>query len=252
MKLRRAFLTAAVIAPLALLSTPAASAPQEETPTTSTSGPEGASAGTGSEPCVDKKGRGTALLNDDLRSETSDLRFSVVAGGGWETFTFNVRNRSDHEITDIKPLIGAGIMGKDHKDYSRHITVQVLDKATGTWTTLTHPTGKASTLTAFSLGPGQSFSHQLRLRVSSEVPQAVGHVTGEAEYADNHGCWQADDPSESITFFEISPAGAASDSLADTGSSPALSVVGLVGGTAAVAGAGAVFAVRRRKTTTEA
>lgn len=43
-----------------------------------------------------------------------------------------------------------------------------------------------------------------------------------------------------------------SGSLAETGSSSALPMIGLVGGVAVVAGAGAVFVVRRRKTGADA
>lgn len=91
MKLRRAFLTAAVIAQLALLSTPAASAPREETPTTSTSSPEGASAEAGTEPCVDKKGKSTASGSGPALSMVGLVGGTAVMAGAGAVFV--VRRR---------------------------------------------------------------------------------------------------------------------------------------------------------------
>ncbi|GGW96075.1 hypothetical protein GCM10010297_17420 [Streptomyces malachitofuscus] len=212
MNFRRAIATAAVIAPLGLLS----AATAKEMPDTRKS--EGTSAEAAREPCIDKNGKSTARLTSDLESETSGPRFIIVAGSGWQEFTFHVRNRSDHGIENIQPLIGGGVRGwEDDNDYSHHLTVQAFDRTTGAWTTLTHPKGGVSTLTAFSLGPGQSVSHRFRLRVSGNVPEAVGHITGKARFADKHGCRQADDPGESISMFEVRPTGTEPGRI-DTGS----------------------------------
>ncbi|MFD8524707.1 LAETG motif-containing sortase-dependent surface protein [Streptomyces capillispiralis] len=347
MKLRRALATAAataVIAPLALLSAPAAFATGEETPDSSTSSPaaeqstpaentssptadasspsdatsapedEQSSPATGTsapgddasspgtapstpagnasspaaspspsasesapveedpELCVDEEGNSTAGLSAELRSGLSGLPETIVAGSGWKAFSFNVSNRGDEEIKDIKPLIGVAAVGWDEKDYSGRITVQVFDKATGQWTTLADTAGEGGTFAAFSLGAGQSVSYQLRLSVDGKVPDALGITGGLAEYADAEGCWLADDPNGWIYFFDILAAGSeagkpndakpqtggmaelddvsdvkVTGSLAETGSSSALPMIGLVGGAAVVAGAGAVFVVRRRK-----
>ncbi len=241
---------------------PSASAPAEEDP----------------ELCVDENGESTAGLSEDLRSGLSGLPETIVAGSGWTTFSFDVSNRGDEEIKNIKPLIGVAAIGwEDVRDYSGQITVQAYDKAAGTWNTLAGAAGEGATFAAFSLGAGQSASYQLRLSVSGKVPDALGLTGGFAEYSDTEGCWVADDPNGWIYFFDILAAGSdagdpedakpqtggvkeldkvsevkVTGSLAETGSSSALPVIGLVGGAAVVAGAGALFVVRRRKAGAEA
>ncbi|HZF90939.1 LPXTG cell wall anchor domain-containing protein [Streptomyces sp.] len=211
-------------------------------------------------------------LSEDLRSGLSGLAETIVAGSGWEDFSFDVSNRGDEEIQNIVPLIGVAAVGWDEEDYSGDITVQVRDKASGSWQTIANTGGEGGTFPAFSLGAGQSVSFQMRLSVSGEVPDALGLTGGFAQYADDEGCWIADDPNGWIYFFDILAAGSdagdpgdaepqtggmadldevnsvqATGSLAETGSSSALPLIGLVGGFAVVAGAGAVYAVRRKK-----
>ncbi|MGV4889090.1 hypothetical protein DKG34_20685 [Streptomyces sp. NWU49] len=227
--------------------------------------------------CTDEEGNSTAELSADLHSGLSGLPETIVAGSGWKAFSFNVSNRGDEEIKDIKPLIGVAAFGWNEKDYSGQITVQVFNKATGQWDTLADAAGEGGTFAAFSLGAGQSVSYKLRLSVSGKVPDALGITGGFAEYADAEGCWMADDSNGWIYFFDILAAGSGAGkpndakpqtggkveldkvkdvkvtgSLAETGSSSALPMIGLVGGAAVVAGAGAVFVVRRRKAGVEA
>ncbi|MFC9159816.1 LAETG motif-containing sortase-dependent surface protein [Streptomyces fungicidicus] len=230
--------------------------------------------------CVDEDGNDTAELSADLRSGLSGLPETIVAGSGWTAFSFNVSNRGDDEIKDIKPLIGVAALGWDEddpQDYSGHITVQVFNTATGKWDTLAGAAGEGGTFAAFSLGAGQSVSYKLRLSIDGKVPDSLGITGGFAEYADDEGCWVADDSDGWIYFFDILAAGSdggkpndakpqtggmadldqvsdvkVTGSLAETGSSSALPMIGLIGGAAVVAGAGAVFVVRRRKAGTEA
>ncbi|MFE1259663.1 LAETG motif-containing sortase-dependent surface protein [Streptomyces albogriseolus] len=253
-------------------ASPSASASPSPSPSASTPAEEDP------ELCVDENGESTAGLSEDLRSGLSGLPETIVAGSGWTTFSFDVSNRGDEEIKNIKPLIGVAAIGwEDVRDYSGQITVQAYDKAAGTWNTLAGAAGEGATFAAFSLDAGQSASYQLRLSVSGKVPDALGLTGGFAEYSDTEGCWVADDPNGWIYFFDILAAGSdagdpedakpqtggvkeldkvsevkVTGSLAETGSSSALPVIGLVGGVAVVAGAGALFVVRRRKAGAEA
>jgi hypothetical protein len=246
-------------------SSPSASA--SVSPSPSASVPEGG------ELCVDENGDSTAELSESLKSGLSGLPDTIVAGSGWTAFSFNVTNHGDQKITDIKPLIGVAAIGwDDAKDYSGQIKVQVFDKATKSWQTIADTAGEGGTFTAFSLGAGQSVSYKLRLSVSGKVPDSLGLTGGLAEYADEQGCWLADDPNGWVYFFDILGAGSdpgkpgdakpqtggmkpiknvndvdATGSLAETGSSSALPMIGLTGGLAVALGAGAVFVVRRRK-----
>ncbi|MEU0070937.1 LAETG motif-containing sortase-dependent surface protein [Streptomyces sp. NPDC006332] len=255
-------------------STPAG---DESSPVTSPSPSVSASTPADTELCTDEDDGSTAQLSADLHSGLSGLPETIVAGSGWTGFTFDVSNRGDDEIKDIKPLIGVAAIGwDDEKDYSGKITVQVFDKSSHTWQTIANAAGEGGTFPAFSLDAGGSVSYQLRLSVSGKVPDSLGLTGGFAEYADDQGCWIADDPNGWLYFFNILGAGsdagnpndakpqggktdltdvnevAATGSLAETGSSSALPVIGLVGGVAVVAGAGAVFVVRRRKAGVEA
>ena len=85
--------------------------------------------------------------------------------------------------------------------------MQVLDKDSGTWREVAGAAGEGGTFTPFSLGAGQSTSYQLRLSVSGDVPDAIGVTGGFAQYADDEGCWIADDPNGWIYFFDILAAG---------------------------------------------
>ncbi|MFE7167327.1 LAETG motif-containing sortase-dependent surface protein [Streptomyces sp. NPDC057616] len=255
--------------PAADESTPAGDESSSASPSPSPS----ASTPAGGELCVDENGDSTAELSDALKSGLSGLPDTIVAGSGWTAFSFNVSNHGDQEIKDIKPLIGVAAVGwEDAQDYSGQIKVQVFDKSTKSWQTIADAAGEGGTFTAFSLGAGQSVSYQLRLSVSGKVPDSLGLTGGLAEYADEQGCWLADDPNGWVYFFDILAAGSdpgkpgdakpqtggmkpiknvnevdATGSLAETGSSSALPMIGLTGGLAVALGAGAVFVVRRRK-----
>ncbi|MET7696101.1 LPXTG cell wall anchor domain-containing protein [Streptomyces sp. NPDC005485] len=262
--------------PAADESTPASdesSAGASSSATASPSPSESTPGDGGADICVDEDGNDLTEVSDDLSSNLSGLPETIVAGSGWTNFRFNVSNHGDDKIKDIAPLIGVAAIGwDDEKDYSGQITVQVLDKTSGTWQEVAGAAGEGGTFTPFSLGGGQSTSYQLRLKVSGKVPDSIGVTGGFAQYSDDDGCWVANDPSGWIYFFDILAAGSdagnpgdakpqtggskpiedtksveATGSLAETGSSSALPTIGLVGGIAVVAGAGAVFVVRRRR-----
>ncbi|MER5657609.1 LAETG motif-containing sortase-dependent surface protein [Streptomyces sp. NPDC102256] len=259
-------------------SGPSASAPASESAPASASTSPSSSASpspSGSTPadiCVDENGEDVSELSADLTSSLTGLPQRIVAGGGWTAFKYNVSNHGDRAIADITPLIGVAAAGWDGRDYSGKITVQVLDKASGSWKEVAGAAGEGGTFTPFSLNAGASTSYQLRLSVSGRVPDAVGITAGFAQYADDAGCWIADDPNGWIYEFAILAAGSdagdppdskpqtggakeikdvkkvdATGSLAETGSSSALPTIALAGGIAVVAGAGALIVVRRRR-----
>ncbi|MEV5794221.1 LAETG motif-containing sortase-dependent surface protein [Streptomyces sp. NPDC052192] len=259
-------------------SGPSASAPASESAPASASTSPSSSASpspSGSTPadiCVDENGEDVSELSADLTSSLTGLPQRIVAGGGWTAFKYNVSNHGDRAIADITPLIGVAAAGWDGRDYSGKITVQVLDKASGSWKEVAGAAGEGGTFTPFSLNAGASTSYQLRLSVSGRVPDAVGITAGFAQYADDAGCWIADDPNGWIYEFAILAAGSdagdppdskpqtggakeikdvkkvdATGSLAETGSSSALPTIAVAGGIAVVAGAGALIVVRRRR-----
>ena len=216
-------------------------------------------------------------LSDELHSGLSGLPETIVAGSGWTNFSFDVSNSGDQDIKNIKPLIGVAALGWDEVDYSGQIKVQVFNKETGSWQTLADAAGEGATFTAFALDAGQSTSFMLRLSVNGKVPDSIGITGGFAQYSDAEGCWLADDPNGWVYFFDILAAGSdpgdpgdakpqtggqkpisdvsevdVDGSLAETGSSSNLPVIGTVGGIAIVAGAGVMFAMKRRRSGAEA
>ncbi|MEV7736634.1 LPXTG cell wall anchor domain-containing protein [Streptomyces sp. NPDC088921] len=221
---------------------------------------------------------GAPVLNDSdaLHSSLTGLPESIVAGSGWTNFKFNVSNSGDDTIKDIQPIVGVGAVDWDFEtDYSDLVTLQV--KQGGTWVDVATEFGEGGSFNAFSLDGGDSLSYQLRVKVDREVPSAIGIAIGLAEYSDDEGCWVSDDENAGIYYFEVLPAGSnpgkpndakpqtggkspisdvndvdVDGRLAETGSSSALPVLGLVGGFAVVAGTGVVFAVKRRKGATGA
>ncbi|WP_405470801.1 LPXTG cell wall anchor domain-containing protein [Streptomyces canus] len=221
---------------------------------------------------------GAPVLNDSdaLHSSLTGLPESIVAGSGWTNFKFNVSNSGDDTIKDIQPIVGVGAVDWDFEtDYSDLVTLQV--KQGGAWVDVATEFGEGGSFNAFALDGGDSLSYQLRVKVDREVPSAIGIAIGLAEYSDDKGCWVSDDENAGVYFFEVLPAGSnpgkpndakpqtggknpisdvnnvdVDGQLAETGSSSALPVLGLVGGFAVVAGTGVVFAVKRRKGATGA
>ncbi|MFF7642252.1 LPXTG cell wall anchor domain-containing protein [Streptomyces canus] len=216
---------------------------------------------------------GAPVFNDSeaLHSSLTGLPESIVAGSGWTNFKFNVSNSGDDTIKDIQPFVGVGAVDWEfEKDYSDLVTVQV--KQGGSWVDVATQFGEGGSFNAFDLDGGDSLSYQLRVKVAREVPSAIGIAIGLAQYSDDKGCWISDDENMGIYYFEVLPAGSDAGNpndakpqtggkspisdvndvdvdgkLAETGSSSALPVIGLVGGFAVVAGTGVVFAVKRRK-----
>ncbi|MEY9993641.1 LPXTG-motif cell wall-anchored protein [Streptomyces sp. V4I8] len=258
---------------------PTAPATEEPTPTeepTSSTSPSPSASESAPEEEVDfceDADEESVGLSEDLHSGLSGLPETIVAGSGWTNFSFDVSNSGDQDIKNIKPLIGVAAVGWDEVDYSGQIKVQVFNKETGSWQTLADAAGEGATFTAFALDAGQSTSFKLRLSVSGKVPDAIGITGGFAQYSDADGCWLADDPNGWIYFFDILAAGSdpgkpddakpqtggqtpisdvnevdVDGSLAETGSSSGLPIIATVGGVAIVAGAGVMFAMKRRRT----
>jgi LPXTG-motif cell wall-anchored protein len=265
-------------------TTASSSAGASSSPSTSPSG----SATTSSSPSPSESGKPVdecdvdeddgPVFNDSdaLHSSLTGLPESIVAGSGWTNFKFNVSNSGDDTIKDIQPIVGVGAVDWNfEEDYTDLVTVQV--KQGGAWVDVTTEFGEGGAFNAFSLDGGDSLSYQLRVKVSRKVPSAIGIAIGLAQYSDDKGCWVSSDENAGIYYFEVLPAGSnpgkpndakpqtggkspisdvnsvdVDGRLADTGSSSALPVIGLVGGFAVVAGTGVVFAVKRRKGVTGA
>ncbi|WP_338685855.1 LAETG motif-containing sortase-dependent surface protein [Streptomyces acidiscabies] len=210
-------------------------------------------------------------LSESLSTGLSNLPETIVAGSGWHNFSFDIANDGKDTIKNIKPFILVGA-GTEEDDYSDALSLQVFQPSSGKWITLEDGFGDATTFSTLTLDAGKSTSYKLRLSVKGKTPDSMGIAIGLATYSDAKSCWVGNDPNGASYEFEILAAGSkpgkpgnakpqtggakpvnlndveVTGSLAETGSSSALPMIGLVGGAAVVAGAGAIFIVRRRKT----
>ncbi|MFF7732656.1 LAETG motif-containing sortase-dependent surface protein [Streptomyces sp. NPDC007984] len=203
----------------------------------------------------------------------SGLPGKIAAGSGWHKFSLNVLNNSDSTLNDLDFFAGASPDKNGEELFtSKQVRLQAWDPQDKTWVDLNEG-GYAVGYVGYTdeLKPEYQVDIPLRLNVSKSAPVGAGFSLGATIYGDNDAeCTGFGDVSYK---FQIVSAGTDTDgtkpqeggkapvtdekpsgntpevtgSLAETGSSSALPVISLVGGAAVVAGAGAIFVVRRRK-----
>ncbi|MFJ3303455.1 LPXTG cell wall anchor domain-containing protein [Streptomyces sp. NPDC086549] len=325
MNLRRAMAAAAAtaaIAPIALLSAPAAFAEESTTPTptetvTTTGTPTDTATATPTDtttptatatdtttatatatPTDTTTPTGTATPTDTAtptgtpgESETPEpepsacedtkvdvsitgLPGKIAAGSGWHKFSLDVLNNSDSTLDGLAFFAGAS-SDKDGEDLfkSKQVHLQAWNPDDKVWEDLDEE-GYAVGYVGYAdeLKPGYEVDIPLRIDVKSSAPVGAGFSLGATIYGDDDA--QCTGFGDVAYKFQIVAAGTdtggtkpqeggeapvtdkkpdsntpeVNGSLASTGSSSALPMIGLVGGVAVVAGAGTVFVVRRRKT----
>ncbi|MFF7719131.1 LAETG motif-containing sortase-dependent surface protein [Streptomyces luteogriseus] len=203
----------------------------------------------------------------------SGLPGKIAAGSGWHKFSLNVLNNSDSTLNDLDFFAGASPDKNGEELFtSKQVKLQAWDPDGKTWVDLNEG-GYAVGYVGYTdeLKPEYQVDIPLRLNVSKSAPVGAGFSLGATIYGDNDAeCTGFGDVSYK---FQIVSAGTDTDgtkpqeggkapvtdekpsgttpevtgSLAETGSSSALPMISLVGGAAVVAGAGAIFVVRRRK-----
>ncbi|MEF9905861.1 LPXTG cell wall anchor domain-containing protein [Streptomyces sp. P9-A2] len=207
--------------------------------------------------------------------DISGLPGKITAGSGWREFSLDVVNNSDSTLEDLDYLAGAASADGDGYDLfkSKQVELQVQNPDNKTWEILDED-GYAAGYIGYSteLEAGYQVNIPMRLNVKASAPVGAGFTIGMTVYGDSDGeCLGYG----SVSYkFQIVAAGTDTDgtkpqvggkapvtdkkpvrsntpkvtgSLAETGAGSALPMIGLLGGAAVVAGAGAVFVVRRRK-----
>ena len=268
--------------PAADTSSPAAS----DSPSGSTSPSPSASPSKPSgdfDPYADCK---TFDLDEKLSASITGLPNKIVAGSGWHTFKFVVKNASDKDLQNV--WINALTEYSDDVNEDSSLMLDLAEiqlKQDGKWTDSYQETvGTGSDETTLSgsivavlptLEKQSSTTLDLRVKIKSSAPAGSSFALSQAVYAGKgESCYVNGDyyefsvlaagSSEPGDVGEAKPTGQkptgtsdvkpqgsvneATGNLAETGSSSALPVIGLVGGAAVVAGAAAVVMVRRRKT----
>lgn len=203
----------------------------------------------------------------------SGLPGEIAKGSGWHAFTLKYTNNSKSTITDLD-LFAAVAPYADGRELfsSKQVALQVKNPETGVWEALDLDGESVDYLGyASTLKPDHEISIPLRLNVTSKAPVGAGFTLGAGVYTDTEDdCLAAGEgsykfqivaagtdtsgtkPQEggSIPVPEKKPAEGSvpevTGSLAETGSDSSLPVIALAGGIAIVAGAGVVFALRRR------
>ncbi|MFD5638000.1 LAETG motif-containing sortase-dependent surface protein [Streptomyces sp. NPDC127077] len=198
----------------------------------------------------------------------------IAAGSGWHKFSLDVLNNSDSTLSDLGFLAGAS-PDKNGEDMfkSKQVQLQAYNPDDKVWEDVDSE-GYAVGFVGYTdeLKPDYEVDIPLRINVKSSAPVGAGFSLGASIYGDADA--ECTGYGEVAYKFQIVKAGTDTDgtkpqgggkvpvsdkpadksntpavdgSLAETGSSSALPMIGLAGGIAVVAGAGALVVVRRRK-----
>jgi LPXTG-motif cell wall-anchored protein len=213
-----------------------------------------------------------------LTLDVSGLPGKVVAGSGWHTFSLTAANHSDQALGDVQWLAAVDNYSEsdDEDDWlNTYAQLQYLNPDTKAWESIADEVGNGFFFGETELGAKETVAIKLRVNIGAKAPVGDAYTIGFGGYVDEekdcvHSAFAYydftvlkpgsgnTDPGEAKPGKGDKPAGGkqpqggaddipANGSLAETGSSSALPTIGLVGGVAIVAGAGAVFTVRRRR-----
>ncbi|WP_228979979.1 LPXTG cell wall anchor domain-containing protein [Streptomyces sp. DH12] len=207
--------------------------------------------------------------NSDVHTELRGMPSKVVAGSGWKNFTYRVTNKSDRDFKQVEAYVMTeAVDGKEFEDISRFVTVEV-DLGDG-FESIDDIEGYFGQT---QLKAGEYADAPMRLKVDAKAPAGFGvAVTLGVNVTEKNVCEYGD---VNIYDFDILAAGTkpgavddaegkpgkpdnkpgpqgglnempVTGTLAETGSSSMLPTIGIAGGVAIVAGAGVVFALKRR------
>ncbi|MFG2499903.1 LAETG motif-containing sortase-dependent surface protein [Streptomyces sp. NPDC048441] len=209
----------------------------------------------------------------------SGLPGKIVAGSGWHQFKLTAANPSDEDLGEVQWLAAVDNFtdSQDEKDWlASYAQIQYFNPESKSWEPIADEVSGGLYFGSTELGAKEKVDIKLRVNISAKAPAGDGYALGLGGYLDaEQNCVH-----NSFAFYEFTvlkagssnenpgeaeedkggkkptggkkPQGGANEipttgNLAETGSSSMLPTIGLVGGVAVVAGAGAVFVVRRKK-----
>ncbi|MGO4751249.1 LAETG motif-containing sortase-dependent surface protein, partial [Streptomyces sp. 2MCAF27] len=256
---------------------PPTTPPTTDTPTTAPPTDEPTDEPTPGDDCNDD---GSYEENPDLTTTITGLPSKVVAGSGFHSFKFQVKNDSDKSLKRVDFGVFAGTADSKHPDGTgKFLTLQYKDPDTGAWTSISTDENDpgAGYIGYTDVRAHETIALDMRLSVSAKaLGDGFGYALTFGVYTDDEGncVFSTGDYYE----FDVLPAGSKpghippaepkpepqggkkplpkpvgdtkinpKGSLAETGSSSALPTIAVIGGVAMAAGAGAVFVVRRRR-----
>ncbi|WP_328358622.1 cell wall protein [Streptomyces sp. NBC_00445] len=213
-----------------------------------------------------------------VSADVKGLPGKIVAGDGFHGFQLIVTNESGTDVEDLAFYAEVENFELDESKYlSPYVDLEFKNPESGSWERIGDSEWAGDLFFGVeTLKSKASQTLDLRVSIDAKAPAGDAYSFGSGAYLDNvdgQDCiaegWAQDD-------FEVLKAGSANPdpgtatpgdnggkgpgkkpqgsisdlptgNLADTGASSALPAIGLVSGVAIVAGAGAVFAMRRRK-----
>ncbi|MCX4818813.1 LPXTG cell wall anchor domain-containing protein [Streptomyces sp. NBC_01142] len=204
-------------------------------------------------------------------SELRGLPSKVVAGSGWVDFTYRVTNKSKKVMQSVETYVAAiSVDGEEFEDTSDFLTLEW--QVDGAWEPIDVEDGYFGNTE--KLEPGEYADAKLRLKVDGKAPAGYGAAFTAGVHVDGKGNCEFGETN--IFEFEILAAGSkpgkvddakgkpgkgvnkpgpqgglkdlpVTGNLAETGSDSMVPTIGIAGGIAVVAGAGVVFAMKRRR-----
>ncbi|MCM2419078.1 LAETG motif-containing sortase-dependent surface protein [Streptomyces sp. RKAG293] len=224
--------------------------------------------------CADKPG-----YQEKVTTTLTGLPGKIVAGSGWHNLTLTTTNESDTDASAVLFYAGVGSASQDAPDAfsTKQVVLQAYDDQSGAWQSINDGAGHSVGFAGFSdtLKAGEKVTIKLRLDVKANAPIGKGMTLGGGVYTNGQDHCLGD--SGHAYLVQIVAPGTTTDgtvpqtggkvplptttpnkstlphvtgNLAETGSSNATPMIAAVGGAAVALGAGAIFIVRRRKTTT--
>lgn len=264
-------------------STPSASASDTTTPSASASESDEPGPSESAEPSEDPNAPYCEELDEDfsdakVSADIKGLPGKIVAGDGFHNFKLVVTNDSGITVDGVAFYAEIENYELDEAKWlSPYVDLEFKNTETGSWDRIGSDDFAGDYFFYVdSLKAGKSKSVDLRVSIGSKAPAGDSYSFGSGAYRDNvdgQDCiaegWAQYDfevlkagspnpdpgtatPSDNGSKDSVKkPQGDVSalptGNLADTGSSPVLPTIGLVSGATIVAGAAAVFAMRRRK-----
>lgn len=215
-----------------------------------------------------------------LDLSVNGLPGKIVAGSGWHPFQLTASNTSDKALGSVSWLAAVDNDAVEEDDWlSNYAQLEYRDPETGDWNSIAGDVGNGFYFGETTLGPKKTVDIELRVNITAKAPAGGGYAIGIGGYLDEEeNCTHS-----SVAYYEFTvlapgsgnenpgeatpgkgegkkplpaprPQGGAKElpatgALAETGAGSMLPTLGLIGGVTVLAGAGVVFAVRRRSGT---
>ncbi|MGW1029301.1 LAETG motif-containing sortase-dependent surface protein [Streptomyces sp. NPDC002577] len=206
------------------------------------------------------------------------LPSKIAAGSGWHTFTMNVANTSSTPVGAVEASVSVNNgNASENADLWAHAYLEYWDAGSSKWLTLKDEGKNQDRDTGIIFGytnldANESADLKFRLEIDADATPGDSYATGGGTYVEpEKNC--TDGTTTEVHFDVLAPgeqgggsgtgsaeptpsastsqggtsSPSATGNLAETGSSSALPAIAAVGGLAVVAGAGAVFMMRRRR-----